>query len=127
VAIEPAKALGRVAWVMSNHDFERLATRVGEENLRAAAELLLTLPGTAFIYQGDEIGLPNGPGADPPFDRAGRDRMRHPMQWDASTTGGFTTGTPWLPPIDPADRNVEAQRADPGSLLNHYRRLIHAK
>jgi alpha-glucosidase len=112
---------------MSNHDFERLATRVGEENLRAAAELLLTLPGTAFIYQGDEIGLPNGPGADPPFDRAGRDRMRHPMQWDASATGGFTTGTPWLPPIDPADRNVEAQRADPGSLLNHYRRLIHAK
>lgn len=126
-AMEPAKALGRVAWVLSNHDFERLATRVGEENLRAAAELLLTLPGTAFIYQGDEIGLPNGPGVDPPFDRAGRDPMRHPMQWDASPTGGFTTGDPWLPPIDPEERNVEAQRADPGSLLNHYRRLIHAK
>lgn len=126
-AMEPAKALGRVAWVLSNHDFERLATRVGEENLRAAAELLLTLPGTAFIYQGDEIGLPNGPGVDPPFDRAGRDPMRHPMQWDASPTGGFTTGDPWLPPIDPEERNVEAQRADPGSLLNHYRRLIRAK
>ena len=48
------------------------------------------------------------------------------MQWDASPTGGFTTGEPWLPPIDPAERNVEAQRADPGSLLNHYRRLIAA-
>jgi glycosidase len=46
------------------------------------------------------------------------------MQWDASPTGGFTTGEPWLPPIDPQERNVEAQRADPGSLLNHYCRLI---
>jgi alpha-glucosidase len=44
------------------------------------------------------------------------------MQWDAS--GGFTTGEPWLPLIDPAEHNVEAQRADPGSLLNHYRSLI---
>ena len=122
-AIEPAAALRRVAWVLSNHDFDRLATRVGE-NVRAAAELLLTLPGAAFIYQGDEIGLANGPGADPPFDRQGRDRLRHPMQWDASPTGGFTTGKPWLPPIDPQERNVEAQRADPDSLLNHYRRLI---
>jgi alpha-glucosidase len=126
-AIEPAAKLKRVAWVMSNHDFERLATRVGEQNVRAAAELLLTLPGAAFIYQGDEIGLPNGLGADPPHDRAGRDRMRHPMQWDASPTGGFTTGKPWLPPIDPLERNVESQRADPGSLLNHYRRLIESR
>ena len=126
-AIEPAAALKRVAWVMSNHDFERLATRVGDENLRAAAELLLTLPGAAFIYQGDEIGLPNGPGVDPPFDRQGRDRFRHPMQWEASPTGGFTTGEPWLPPIDPEKRNVEAQRADPDSLLNYYRRLIETR
>ena len=124
-AIEPAEALKRVAWVLGNHDFDRLATRVGEENVRAAADLLLTLPGTAFIYQGDEIGLPDGPGHDPPYDRAGRDRFRHPMQWDASPTGGFTTGEPWLVPVDPEERNVEAQRADPDSLLNHYRRLIH--
>ncbi|MGZ4256685.1 MAG: alpha-amylase family glycosyl hydrolase [Gaiellaceae bacterium] len=123
-AIGPAAELGRVAWVLSNHDFERLATRVGPENVRAAALLLLTLPGAAFIYQGDEIGLPNGPGADPPYDRAGRDPLRHPMQWDASPTGGFTTGEPWLPPIDPAELNVEAQRGDPGSLLELYRKLI---
>ena len=89
-AIEPAAALKRVAWVLSNHDFDRLATRVGEQNVRAAAELLLTLPGAAFIYQGDELGLPNGPGHEPPYDRAGRDRLRHPMQWDASSAGGFT-------------------------------------
>jgi alpha-glucosidase len=123
-AIEPALELERVAWVMSNHDFERLATRVGEEHVRDAATLLLTLPGISFVYQGDEIGLPNGPGHEPPFDRAGRDPMRHPMQWDASPNGGFTTGEAWLRPIDPQERNVEAQRADEGSLLREYRRLV---
>jgi alpha-glucosidase len=123
-AIGLAAELGRVAWVMSNHDFDRLASRVGRENIRAAAMLLLTLPGAGFVYQGDEIGLANGPGADPPYDRAGRDPMRHPMQWDASPTGAFTTGIPWLPAIDPARRNVEQQRADPDSLLQLYRRLI---
>jgi alpha-glucosidase len=108
--------------VLSNHDFERLASHVGAENVRAAAVLLLTLPGAAFVYQGDELGLVNGPGVDPPLDRAGRDRLRHPMQWDA--TGGFTTGTPWLPLVDPEQRNVEGQRGDPGSLLELYRRLL---
>ena len=48
-----------------------------------AALLLLTLPGAAFVYQGDEIGMVDGPGAEPPVDRAGRDPHRHPMQWDA--------------------------------------------
>jgi alpha-glucosidase len=110
--------------VMSNHDFDRLATRVGPENVRAAALLLLTLPGVSFVYQGDEISLANGPGADPPYDRAGRDGMRHPMQWDSSPTGGFTTGEPWLIPVDPQERSVEAQREDPASLLSLYRRLI---
>jgi alpha-glucosidase len=123
-AIAPAAELGRIAWVMSNHDFDRLATRVGPENLRAAALLLLTLPGLAFLYQGDEIGLANGPGADPPYDRAGRDPMRHPMQWEPGPKGGFTTGEPWLPPIDPQERNVQGQRCDPDSLLHSYRRLI---
>ena len=123
-AIGAAAELRRVAWLMSNHDFERLATRVGPENLRAAAMLLLTLPGAAFLYQGDEIGLANGPGADRTYDRAGRDPMRHPMQWDSSPTGGFTTGDPWLPAVDPAERNVEAQLDDPDSLLHLYRRLI---
>ena len=123
-AIEPAAAVARAAWVMSNHDFDRLASRVGPENLRAAAVLLLTLPGTAFVYQGDELGLANGPGHEPPFDRAGRDRLRHPMQWERGPTGGFTTGTPWLPVVDPEVRNVADERADAGSLLNLYRRLL---
>jgi alpha-glucosidase len=84
--------------------------------------LLLTLPGTAFVYQGDELGLANGPGHEPPFDRAGRDRLRHPMQWDAD--GGFTTGRPWLPLVDAEERNVEEQRGDSRSLLELYRQLL---
>jgi len=123
-AIEPALELERVAWVLSNHDFPRLATRIGEQHVRDAAILLLSLPGTAFVYQGDEIGLTDGPGADPRFDRAGRDRHRHPMQWDASPGGGFTTGRPWLPTVDAEQRNVEAQRGDRDSPLELYRRLI---
>ncbi len=102
---------GRAAWVMSNHDFGRLATRYGAENADAAALLLLALPGLSFLYQGDEIGLGEGPGG--PHDRYGRDRFRHPMQWDRSPSGGFTTGEPWLPLVDPGSRNV----ADTGSSL----------
>ena len=115
---------GRAAWVMSNHDFGRLATRFGAENARAAALLLLTLPGPAFLYQGDEIAQRDGPHAESRFDRAGRDRYRHPMQWDGSPGGGFTTGEPWLPLVDPADHNVADQREDPGSTLTLVRDLI---
>lgn len=74
------------------------------------------------MVDADQAILPS-----PPYDRAGRDKVRTPMPWDASPTGGFTTGTPWLPLIDPAERNVAAQLADPGSLLTLYRRLIAAR
>jgi alpha-glucosidase len=114
----------KVAWVLSNHDFARMPTRFGPENVRVAAMLLLTLPGAAFIYQGDEIGLDDGPGGAEAFDRAGRDAHRHPMQWDPSPTGGFTTGEPWLPIVDSERRNVADQLRDEGSLLHLYRRLI---
>jgi alpha-glucosidase len=123
-AIEATTRQPGAAWVMSNHDFGRLATRFGERNARAAAMLLLTLPGTAFVYQGDEIGQGDGPPGESRFDRAGRDRFRHPMQWDASPTGGFTTGAPWLPAVDPAEHNVEDQRDDPRSTLSLVRELI---
>jgi alpha-glucosidase len=121
---------GRAAWVLSNHDFARLPNRVGPQNVRAAALLLLTLPGCAFVYQGDEIGMADGPGRalDPrgraPDDRHGRDGHRHPMAWDASPHGGFTTGQPWLPVVDAAARNVADQERDPASLLRFYRALI---
>jgi alpha-glucosidase len=120
----PAWALGCMAWVLSNHDFTRLASRVGDENVKLAAALQLTLPGTAFVYQGDELGLHDGPGADPPFDRAGRDRARHPMQWDSTPGAGFSTGQAWLPPVDPERRSVSGQLGDSSSVLESYRELI---
>ena len=123
-AIEPASRLGRVAWALSNHDFPRVATRFGEPAAALAALLLLTLPGPAFIYQGEEIGMVDGPGADPPYDRAGRDPHRHPMQWEPGPRGGFTRGEPWLGLTDPGRRNVAAQRTRKGSLLRLYRELI---
>jgi glycosidase len=123
-AIEATTRQSGAAWVMSNHDFGRLATRFGRENARSAAMLLLTLPGAAFLYQGDEIGQRDGPPGEVRFDRAGRDRYRHPMQWDGTPSGGFTSGTPWLPVVDPVDHNVEAERDDPGSMLTLVKRLI---
>jgi alpha-glucosidase len=124
-AIEDCAKTGKAAWAMSNHDFGRLATRFGRENQRAAAMMLLTLPGPAFLYQGDEIAQGDGPpGEERRFDRAGRDRFRHPMQWDGSPGGGFSTGEPWLPAVDPPERNVEAQRDDPESALTLTRELI---
>jgi len=123
-AIDATTSRPGAAWVMSNHDFGRLATRFGAENARAAAMLLLTLPGPAFLYQGDEIGQLDGPPGESGHDRAGRDRYRHPMQWDAGPGGGFSTGPAWLPVLDAAGRNVDEQRADPGSTLALVRELI---
>ncbi len=125
-AIERSRVLGRSAWVTSNHDFPRVATRWGSENLRSAAVLLLTLGGPAFIYQGEEIGMVDGPGGDPPLDGFGRDGCRHPMQWsaDVAAGAGFTTGEPWLPLVDPGGCNVADQRARAGSTLLLFRELI---
>jgi alpha-glucosidase len=123
-AIEATTARPGAAWVLSNHDFGRLVTRFGAENARAAALVLLTLPGPAFLYQGDEIGLGDGPGGERVYDRAGRDRYRHPMQWDGSPSGGFSTGEAWLPPVDPQRINVEDQREDPRSTLSLVRDLL---
>jgi alpha-glucosidase len=112
-------------WALSNHDLSRHATRFGARRSRLAALILLTLRGTICLYAGEEIGMVDAeklPG--PPLDRAGRDAQRTPMQWDASPTGGFTTGRPWLPLVDPRTRNVAAQRADPESLLGWYRQLL---
>ena len=86
------------------------ATRLGHGRERLAAMLLLTLPGPAFVYQGDEIGMGDGPGTQPPIDRADRDPIRHPMQWDASPGGGFTEGDA----VVAADRSAAAQRRRPG-------------
>jgi len=128
--LDPSGAAGRVAWVLSNHDFPRLPDRVGARNARAAALLALTLPGAVFVYQGDEIGMADGPGADPPHDRAGRDRYRHPMRWDDDAPhGGFTdaAATPWLPVIAVDGGGVAQQARAADSTLALYRDLIAAR
>lgn len=121
-------------WVLGNHDRHRVASRVGAEQARVAAILLLTLRGTPTIYYGDEIGMSDVPIPpdrvhDPwelnlPGRGLGRDPERTPMQWDASHAAGFTTGEPWLPLGDPTRCSVEAQRDDPGSILTLHRRLL---
>ncbi|MEA2373195.1 MAG: alpha-glucosidase [Solirubrobacteraceae bacterium] len=122
--ITGALETGKAGWVVSNHDFPRLASRVGAEKVRVVSMLLLTLPGPVFIYQGDELGMADGPVGDPPLDRFGRDGARTPMQWEPTAGGGFTTGTPWLGLADPHDRNVADQEADGDSVLRLYRDLI---
>jgi glycosidase len=114
-----------VAWVLSNHDFPRLPTRVGAGQERVAAMLALTLPGVVFVFAGDELGTPDGPGGAPPVDRAGRDAHRHPVSWSAAEPhGGFTDGIPWLPAVGVPGGGVAEQDADPRSLLWLYRDLI---
>jgi alpha-glucosidase len=134
LAIERAEALHPAGvwptYAFSNHDQPRQATRWGAHRARAAAFLLLTLRGVAVLYAGEEIGMVDARAdalPEPPFDRAGRDACRTPMQWDGSATGGFTSGQPWLPLVDTASRNVDAQRGDPASLLSLYRSLIAAR
>lgn len=126
-ALDPAGAAGRVAWVLSNHDFPRLPDRYGAGNTRAAALLALTLPGAVFVYQGDEIGMADGAGGvDRRHDRAGRDPHRHPMRWDDEAPhGGFTSAArPWLPAIPVAGGGVAQQANEPDSVLSLYRDLI---
>jgi alpha-glucosidase len=127
------------AWTGSNHDMFRFATRwAGDDprKVRAALLMLLSLRGTPVLYQGDEIGLPNTPVAhedmrDPLGVRyfpyyEGRDAARTPMPWRDGPGGGFTDPEvrPWLPFGDVHACNVEAQRADPDSVLTLARALI---
>ena len=117
------------AYVMGNHDQPRLVSRFGRAAAPGAAVLLLTLPGTPFVYYGEEIGMEDVPideaqAQDPARHGAiGRDPERTPMQWSDAPGAGFTTGTPWLP-LGDLRLNVAAQSDDPGSLLGLYRRLI---
>jgi alpha-glucosidase len=122
-------------WVLGNHDRPRIAARVGEDQARVAAMLLLTLRGTPTLYYGDELGIgrveiPPDRVQDPweknePGLGLGRDPVRTPMPWDEGPGAGFTTGEPWLPlNADHATRNVACQAADPASMLTLHRRLI---
>jgi len=118
------------SWVLSNHDMPRHRTRYGgsEARARAAAVMLLAQRGTAFVYAGEELGLEDA--EVPPervVDPGGRDGCRAPIPWTAAEGHGWGP-EPWLPfPPEAADRSVEAQRADPGSILHLYRRILAAR
>ena len=114
-------------WVLSNHDNPRHRTRFGgsERRARAAAVLLLTLRGTPFVFQGEELGLEDAVvPASARVDPGGRDGARAPLPWTAEPPHGWPA-PPFLPfPPEPGDRSVERQRGTPGSTLLLYRRLL---
>ena len=111
-----------------------MATRLGPEQARVAAMLLLTLRGTPTLYQGDEIGMADVPippalVRDPFGKNApgfGRDPERTPMQWDASPHAGFSSVEPWLPRRARLHGHAmwQTQSSDAGSMLSLYRALI---
>jgi len=121
-------------WVLGNHDRPRVSSRVGRDQARVAAMLLLTLRGTPTLYYGDEIGMHQVPIAPDqvrdPFEKnvpgigVGRDGCRTPMQWDATPHAGFSTAQPWLPlPDDYVHENAVNLAADKQSILSLYRAL----
>lgn len=137
---EMEQALPDFAWpnyVLNNHDSPRLISRVGDEQARVAAMLLLTLRGTPTLYCGEELGMENGVISqdqmqDPQGFRLGisysRDLSRTPMQWTDGHNAGFSPAQPWLP-LTPGyqSKNVAVEDQDPTSMLTLYRRLLHLR
>ncbi len=142
----------------NNHDQPRVVSCFGDdtryrvESAKLFATLLLTLEGTPFLFQGEEIGMTNvvydtideyndvqtvnlyrervAAGEEPQavFESvraASRDRGRSPYQWSAAPNAGFTTGRPWIG-VNPnyVRINLEANLADPDSVFHYYRRMI---
>lgn len=155
------QALAEDGWnsiFLGNHDFSRIVSRFGNDRKyhNASAKLLVTLlmslRGTPYVYQGDEIGMTNvtHPSIDlyddvetrnawKTAEAAGkdmdqflkavhwqsRDNARTPMQWDASMQAGFSTGKPWIPVNENHEQiNVAAAENDPNSILHYYRKMI---
>jgi alpha-glucosidase len=126
-------------WVLSNHDSQRHLTRYGSaDRARAAALLMLALPGSVYLYQGEELGLPevldlpDHSRQDPRWFRSGgavrgRDGCRVPIPWSGDTAPyGFSdTGAAWLPsPEGWAALTAQAQAEDPASTLSLYRQAL---
>ena len=131
---------GWPSWSLGNHDVDRFATRLGGDDpahIRILMAVLLCLRGTIFLYQGEELGLPQ---ADVPFERlqdpfaiasytggSGRDGARTPMPWTAANaSAGFSASAETWLPLDNRHRAlaVDRQQDDPGSMLNFTRELL---
>ncbi|WP_234436095.1 DUF3459 domain-containing protein [Streptomyces sp. NRRL S-813] len=162
-SLAASRAVGAApTWVLSNHDVVRHASRLAlppgtdpnawlrsggtepaldpeivQRRARAAALLLLAMPGAAYLYQGEELGLPEV--GDLPHRvlqdpvrlrsrgaRKGRDGCRVPIPWQRSGPSlGFGSAEPWLPqPADWPQRSMEAQSAAPDSVLSLYRAAL---
>ena len=155
-------AFGKQAWpsvFLGNHDLPRAVSAFGDDrpgyrvpSAKLLATMLLTLRGTPYVYQGEEIGMTNAlfetlddfedlntindihekvaEGRDreavlEEHRQISRDHARTPMHWSAAEYGGFTDGTPWLMMNTNYDTiNVDAARADEDSIFHYYRRLI---
>ncbi|WP_371792451.1 glycoside hydrolase family 13 protein [Streptomyces sp. NBC_01471] len=155
VSLAAMRPVGAPAtWVLSNHDVTRHTTRFGNppagtqirtpgdrelglRRARAATLLMLALPGSAYLYQGEELGLPDVTDLpdevrqDPSFFRAAgqdgfRDGCRVPIPWTADGSSyGFGSGGSWLPqPADWGALSVETQTGDPASTLELYRAAL---
>jgi alpha-glucosidase len=163
-----SEADGVPTWTLNSHDVHRAVTRyglvepepvhsadpnalrtrargrvdveLGTHRATAALMFVLALPGSVYLYQGEELGLPEVqalPGEarqDPIWERSGhtehgRDGCRVPLPWSVGEAGfGFTSGTPWLPQPDWfAPYAVEVEEADQDSVLHFYRRAVAAR
>lgn len=143
---------------LGNHDFARMVSRWGndstfrEQSSKLLCTLLLTMRGTPFIFQGDEIGMTNFQLKSISESRdietingwreaqkrgiteaaflrvanySGRDNARTPMQWDNSSNAGFSTGTPWMPVnTNNVAINVSRQEHEPDSVLSYWKKMI---
>jgi oligo-1,6-glucosidase len=143
---------------LGNHDFPRMVSRWGsdkvywEKSSKLLITLLLSMRGTPFIFQGDEIGMTNinlnaiSESRDietlngwleaqkrgvsereflKVINYSGRDNARTPMQWNTESEGGFTQGKAWMPVnSNKSVINVEAQQADRNSILNYFTRMV---
>ncbi|ADR20150.1 alpha-glucosidase [Marivirga tractuosa] len=143
---------------LGNHDFPRIVSRFGndglywQESAKLLSTLLLSMRGTPYIFQGDEIGMTNvayesieeyrdietlnswkdamQKGVDSEsfmrlVHQQSRDNARTPFQWNNANNGGFSEGQAWLRPNDNFERiNVEKQENEKHSVLNYYRKMV---
>jgi 1,4-alpha-glucan branching enzyme len=106
---------------LTNHDQNRVFDELGGSmsKLKTAASIYLTLPGTPYLYYGEEVGMK---GSKPD------ELIRTPMQWTSSANAGFTSATPWISiNSNYSSYNVQLMQADMNSLLNYYKKLIQTR
>lgn len=122
-------------YVLGNHDRHRVVSRMGMDKSLSLALLSLVLPGSTFIYYGEEIGMTDleveesssedSWGKQVPGLNLGRDPERGVMQWSAQEFAGFGSERPWIgEPQNHKEINVVDQEKDPNSVLSFYKKLL---